>query len=46
MGLRNARAVGKDHFTQTEEAVCAVRKVRPDMTAPEALTTVEVVRRS
>ena len=43
--LEDARAAGKDHLTQTEEAVRAVLKVRPDMTAPAALTAVEVVRR-
>ena len=42
--LDDAHAAGKDHLTQTEEAVPAVRQVRPDMTAPEALTAVEVVR--
>ncbi len=42
----DARAAGKDHLTQTEEAVRAVLKVRPDMTTPEALTAVELVRRS
>ena len=41
--LENARAAGKDYLTQTEIAVRAVRQVRPDMTAPEALTAVEVV---
>ncbi len=44
--LEDAFAAGKDYFAQTEEAVRAVLKVRPDMTAPEALTAVEVVRRS
>ena len=44
--LADARAAGKDYLTQTEEAVRAVLKVRPDMSAPEALTAVEVVRRS
>ncbi len=43
--LADARAAGKDYLTQTELAVRAVRQVRPDMTAPEALTAVEVVRR-
>jgi hypothetical protein len=41
--LEDARAAGKDHVTQTEEAVRAVLKVRPDMTALAALTAVEVV---
>ena len=44
--LADARAAGKDHLTQTEEAVRAVLKVRPDMTASEALSAVELVRRS
>ncbi len=44
--LEDARAAGKDHLTQTEEAVRAVLKVRPDMTASAALTAVEAVRRS
>ncbi len=44
--LADAHAAGRDHLTQTEEAVRAVLKVRPDMPAPEALTAVELVRRS
>ena len=43
--LADARAAGRDHLTQTEEAVRAALKVRPDMTASEALTAVELVRR-
>ncbi len=43
--LADARAAGKDDLSQTEEAVRAVLKVRPDMTAPAALTAVELVRR-
>ncbi len=43
--LEDARAAGKDYFTETREAVRAARKVRPDMTASEALRAVEVVRR-
>ena len=42
----DARATGRDYLTQTELAVRVVRQVRPDMTAPEALTAVEVVRRT
>ncbi len=42
----DARAAGLDHPTQTEEAVRAVLKARPDMTASEALSAVEVVRGS
>ncbi len=44
--LEDARAAGKDYLTQTEEAVRAVRKVRPAMTSPEAVRAVEMVRRS
>ncbi len=36
--LADARAAGKDYLTRTEEAVRAVLKVRPDMTASAALT--------
>ncbi len=43
--LEGARAAGKDYFTETREAVRAVLKVRPDMTASKALRAVEVVRR-
>ena len=44
--LADARAAGKDHLSQTERAVGAVLKVRPDMTASEALTAVGLVRRT
>jgi uncharacterized protein YeeX (DUF496 family) len=44
--LEDARAKGRDHITQTELAVRAVREVRPDMTASEALAAVEMVRQS
>ncbi len=44
--LAAARAAGKDDLSQTEGAVRAVLKVRPDMTASEALWAVEMVRRS
>ena len=44
--LDDARVAGRDHLTQTELAVRAVLKVRPDMTAPNALTAVDLVRRS
>ncbi len=43
--LADARAAGKDYFTETREAVRAVQKVRPDMTASDALRAVEAVRR-
>ncbi len=44
--LEDARAAGKDYLTQTELAVRAVRQVRPDMTAPEALTAVRQIQQS
>ena len=43
--LEDARAAGKDHFSQTKVAVRAGRKVHPDMTASEASRAVEVVLR-
>jgi hypothetical protein len=39
--LEEARAGGRDHLTQTELAVRAVREARPDMTAFEALAAVD-----
>ncbi len=44
--LADAQAAGGGYLAQTERAVRAVLRLRPDMTAPEALTAVEVVRRS
>ncbi len=44
--LEDARAAGRDHLTQTEEAVRAVCQARPDMTASDALAAVQLVRRS
>ncbi len=44
--LTDAEAAGRDHLTQTEEAVRAVLQVRSDITASEALTAVNRVRRS
>ena len=44
--LADARAAGRDYLTQTELAVRAVCQARPDMTASEALSAVELVRRS
>ncbi len=43
--LEDARAAGKDQFTQTKAAVHAVLMVRPDMTLSEASRKVEVVQR-
>ena len=44
--LEEARAKGRDHLTQTELAVRAVREARPDLTASDALAAVEMVRQS
>jgi hypothetical protein len=44
--LADARAAGRGYFTQTEDAVRAVIKVRPDMTFSAALPVVDLVRRS
>ena len=43
--LADAQAAGRDHLTQTEVAVRAVLQVRPDMTASEAQSAVDLVRR-
>jgi hypothetical protein len=43
--LADAEAAGRDHLAQTERAVRAVLQARPDMTASEALTVVDLVRR-
>ncbi len=43
--LEEARAKGRDHLTQTELAVRAVRQVLPDMTASDALAAVHLVQR-
>ncbi len=43
--LEDALAAGKDHMGQTVLAVQAVQRARPDMTASEALTAVNLVRR-
>jgi hypothetical protein len=44
--LEDTRAAGGDHLTETELAARAVLHARPDMTAPAALSAVELVRRS
>ncbi len=44
--LGDALAAGKDHLSQTELAVRAVQRARPDMTASDALAAVNLVRRS
>lgn len=43
--VAGALAAGKDHMSQTELAVRAVQRARPDMTASDALTAVNLVRR-
>ena len=43
--LEEARAKGRDHVTQTELAVEAVRNARPDMTASEILAVVRLMQR-
>ena len=43
--LADARAAGRDYLTQTELAVRAVLKARPDLTASEALSLVDLARR-
>ena len=43
--IADAQGAGRDYLTQTELAVRAVLQVRPDMTASEALTAVDLVRR-
>ncbi len=44
--LADAQAAGKDHLGQTELAVQAVQRVRPDMTASDALVAVNLVWRT
>ncbi len=44
--LADAQAAGKDYLGQTEEAVRAVQRARPDMTASEGMTAVNMVGRS
>ena len=41
--LADAQAAGRDHLAQTELAVRAVQRARPDMTASDALTAVNLV---
>ncbi len=43
--LEEAREKGRDHLTQTQLAVEAVRNARPDMTASDALAAVHLVQR-
>ncbi len=44
--LADAQTAGGDHLAQTEHAVRAVQQVCPDMTASDALTAVNLIRRS
>ena len=44
--LDEAREKGRDHMTQTEEAVRAARNTRPDLTASEILATVHRLQQS
>ncbi len=44
--LEDARNRGRDYLGQTELAVRAVRQVRPDMNASDALASVRLFRRS
>ncbi len=44
--LEEARAAGRDHLTQTEEAVRAGREVRPDPTASVILAQVRRLQQS
>ncbi len=46
MTLADAQAAGKDQMSQTVLAVQAVQRVRPDMTASDALAAVNMVERS
>ena len=44
--LEDALAVGRDHTGQTELAIEAVQRARPDMTAADALAAINLVRRT
>ena len=41
--LGDAQAAGRDHLSQTELAVRAVQRARPDMTASDALAAVSAL---
>jgi hypothetical protein len=43
--IMDAKLSGKDYPTQNEVAAHTVRRIRPDMTASEALTAVDFARR-
>ncbi len=44
--LADTQSAGRNYLSQTEEAVRAVRQVRTDMTASDALVAVNLVWRS
>ena len=44
--LEDARAAGRDHLTQTEEAVRVAREARPDLTASEIPAAVRRLQQS
>ncbi len=44
--LGDALAAGRDQLSQTELAVRAVQRARPDMTASDALAAVSLMQRS
>ena len=41
--LTDAKAAGKDHLSQIEDAVWAVKRARPDMTTSDALAAVNLI---
>ncbi len=43
--LADARGAGRDTLSQTEHAIRAIHRVRPDINAPEALAKVNRVQR-
>jgi hypothetical protein len=44
--LADAQAADRDYLVRTEQAVRAVLQARPDMTVSDALTAVNLARRS
>ena len=46
LALADTKASGKDYLSQTELAVRAVQRARPDMTPSDALLAVNLVRRT
>ncbi len=43
--ILDAKLSGKDYPTQNKVAAHTVRRIRPDMTAPEAVALVDLARR-